>query len=310
MIATIQESSANSSSNQSIVANIGNTPLIQISHPDINEPSVTIFAKAEWLNPGGSVKDRAALGIIMDGLQTGELAKDKTLLDASSGNTAIAYSMICASMGIKVKMVLPENASLQRRKILRSYGAELILTDPLEGIDGSIEVAREVYNENQDDYFYANQYDNPANWLAHYNFTGQEILEQSHHRISHFIAGLGTSGTFTGISKRLKNWSNKIQTGSFQPDLPFHGMEGLKHMKSAIRPQIYDETLNDFEFTVSTEAAYRETKYLAKNQGLFVGVSSGAALNVALQLAGTLSEALIITIFPDRGDRYLSEKFW
>lgn len=311
MVSLIESHYTDISLDQHSIANsIGNTPLIEIRHPALKDSSVRIYAKAEWLNPGGSVKDRAALSIIQDALLKGELNRNKILVDASSGNTAIAYAMICSSLGIKCKLFIPGNVSKERIRILRSYGTELILTDPLEGVDGSIELVREFTKENSEKYFYANQYDNPANWLAHYNTTGIEIFKQTNGKVNYFVAGLGTSGTFTGTSRRLKQESEKIQTGSFQPNSPFHGLEGLKHMDTAIIPKIYDRTLNDFEFTISTEDAYHQTKFLAKSQGLLVGISSGAALSASLSLATTIAQGNIITIFPDRGERYLTDNFW
>ncbi len=288
---------------------VGNTPLLRLRNigPSGN---VQIFAKAEWFNPGGSVKDRPALSMIFDGERSGRLTTQKIILDATSGNTGIAYAWIGAARGYRVKLALPQNASEERKRILRSYGAELVLTSPLEGSDGAIREARRLYAENPELYFYPDQYNNPANWQAHYQTTAAEIWEQTSGRITHFIAGLGTSGTFVGTSRRLKELNPEIKAISFQPDSPFHGLEGLKHMETAIVPGIYDATIADENHEIATEAAHEYTRRLGKQEGLLVGVSSGAALACALKVAAQIESGVIVTVFPDAGDKYLSERFW
>ncbi len=289
---------------------IGNTPLLRLRNIAAPSNSVEIYAKAEWFNPGGSVKDRPALGMILDGERAGKLTPGKIILDATSGNTGIAYAWIGAARGYKVRLALPQNASEERKRILRSYGAELVLTSPLEGSDGAIREARRLYAENPDLYFYPDQYNNPANWQAHYHTTALEIWEQTSGRITHFIAGLGTSGTFVGTIRRLKELNPEIKAISFQPDSPFHGLEGLKHMETAIVPGIYDATIADEEYEIGTEQAHEYTRKLGRQEGLLVGVSSGAALACALKVAGKIESGVIVTVFPDAGDKYLSERFW
>src|SRR5215216_2461222 len=288
---------------------VGNTPLLRLPNI-VAQSGVEILAKAEWFNPGGSVKDRPALQMILDGERTGRLTQGKIVLDATSGNTGIAYAWIGAARGYKVKLALPQNASEERKRILRSYGAELVLTSPLEGSDGAIREARRLYGENPDLYFYPDQYNNPANWRAHYETTALEIWNQTGKRITHFIAGLGTSGTFDGTSRRLKELNPAIKVISFQPDSPFHGLEGLKHMGTAIVPGIYDSAVADENHEVSTEAAHECTRRLGKQEGLLVGISSGAALACALKVASKIDEGVIVTVFPDSGDKYLTERFW
>jgi cysteine synthase B len=289
---------------------VGNTPLLRLRN--ISDPSnkVEIYAKAEWFNPGGSVKDRPALSMILDGERSGRLTAGKIILDATSGNTGIAYAWIGAARGYKVKLALPQNASEERKRILKSYGADLVLTSPLEGSDGAIREAQRLYAENPDLYFYPDQYNNPANWQAHYETTALEIWEQTSGRITHFIAGLGTSGTFVGTTRRLKELNPEIKAISFQPDSPFHGLEGLKHMESAIVPGIYDSSIADENYEIGTEQAHEYTRRLSKQEGLLVGVSSGAALACALKVAQKIDSGLIVTVFPDAGDKYLSERFW
>src|ERR1044071_5409197 len=265
---------------------VGNTPLLRLRHVTAPARGVEIYAKAEWFNPGGSVKDRPALSMILDGERAGRLTPGKIILDATSGNTGIAYAWLGAARGYKVKLALPQNASEERKRILKSYGAELILTNPLEGSDGAIREARRLYAENPDLYFYADQYNNPANWQAHYETTALEIWQQTGGRITHFVAGLGTSGTFVGTSRRLKELNAEIRAISFQPDSPFHGLEGLKHMETAIVPGIYDTTLADANYEVSTESAHDYTRRLGKEEGLLVGISAGAAPARALEGAG------------------------
>lgn len=297
----------------SVLDRVGNTPLLRLSRIGREFRNVEIFAKAEWFNPGGSVKDRAALNIIRDGERSGALRPGKTILDATSGNTGIAYAMVGAARGYQVKLCLPENASPERKRILERYGAELMLTGGDQGSDGAIRKAREIYSANPDQYFYADQYNNPANWLAHYESTGIEIWEQTRGRLTHFCAGLGTSGTFIGVTRRLKELNPQIRCISFQPDANFHGLEGWKHMASAIVPGNYDANLADSNFEVHTEDAYRMAKRLAREEGLFVSPSSAAALVGCLDVAATIPEddrAIIATIFPDSGEKYLSERFW
>ena len=289
---------------------VGNTPLLRLRNIAPASNKIEIYAKAEWFNPGGSVKDRPALSMILDGERTRKLTRDKIILDATSGNTGIAYAWIGAARGYKVKLALPQNASEERKRILRSYGAELVLTSPLEGSDGAIREARRLYAENPDFYFYPDQYNNPANWQAHYETTALEIWEQTAGRITHFIAGLGTSGTFVGTTRRLKELNPRIKGISFQPDSPFHGLEGLKHMESAIVPGIYDSTIADENYEIGTESAHEHTRQLGKREGLLVGVSSGAALACALKVAARIESGVIVTVFPDAGDKYLSERFW
>jgi S-sulfo-L-cysteine synthase (O-acetyl-L-serine-dependent) len=288
---------------------VGNTPLLRLRNITASS-KVEIYAKAEWFNPGGSVKDRPALNMILDGERSGKLAPGKIILDATSGNTGIAYAWIGAARGYKVRLALPQNASEERKRILRSYGAELVLTNPLEGSDGAIREAQRLYAESPDLYFYPDQYNNRANWKAHYDSTALEIWEQTSGRVTHFVAGLGTSGTFVGAARRLKELNRQIKTISFQPDSPFHGLEGLKHMASAIVPGIYDPALADEDYEISTETAHEYTRRLGKDEGLLVGVSSGAALTCALMVANNIESGVIVTVFPDSGDKYLSERFW
>ena len=289
---------------------VGNTPLLRLRHLTSDLRAVEIYAKAEWFNPGGSVKDRPALNMILEGERSGLLTPDKIILDATSGNTGIAYAWIGAARGYKVRLALPQNASEERKRILRSYGAELVLTSPLEGSDGAIREARRLYAESPDLYFYADQYNNPANWEAHYHTTAVEVWQQTAGRITHFIAGLGTSGTFMGTSRRLKEFNPNIKVISFQPDSPFHGLEGLKHMETAIVPGIYDASRADASYEISTESAHEYARQLGKREGLLVGVSAGAALACALKVAREVERGVIVTVFPDGGDKYLSERFW
>ncbi len=289
---------------------IGNTALLRIGKLGAAFSGVEFYAKAEWENPGGSVKDRPAMNIIREAERAGLLTKDKILIDSTSGNTGIAYAMICAARGYRVKLCVPSNVSLERKRILNAYGAELVYTDPMEGSDGAIRKVREMAAENPALYFYANQYDNPANWGAHYQTTAPEIFEQTEARVTHFVAGLGTSGTFVGTARRLKEMNPRIRCVSFQPDSPFHGLEGMKHMPSAIKPGIYDPSVADENLEISTEEAYAMTLRLAREEGLLVGVSAGAAMVAALKVAGRLTNGVVVTIFPDSGDKYLSERFW
>jgi len=294
-----------------ITSQIGNTPLLELDSNlfDGLSPNVNIFAKAEWFNPAGSVKDRPAWNMIKQGLISGELTPRKTIIDASSGNTGIALAMVGASLGYKVTICIPKNASPERLQLLDAYGAEIILTDPLEGTDGAIERVREIVADNADNYFYTDQYNNDANWQAHYQTTGPEIYQQTKGGITHFVTGLGTSGTFRGITSYLKETDPDICCISMQPDTAFHGLEGLKHMETAIQPGIYEPDLGDQHIVVSTTDAQKMTRKLA-NAGILVGISSGANLCAALKIARDLDHGTVVTIFCDRGERYLSENFW
>ncbi len=292
-----------------LAAHVGDTPLLPLRRVTRNlSARVQIFAKAEWFNPGGSVKDRPALNIIRSAIANGDIGNGKRLLDSTSGNMGISYATFAASLGISVTLAVPANASPERIMLLRALGAEVILTDPTEGSDGAILKARELAAENPDLYWYANQYNNPANWQAHYLSTGPEIAAQTNGQITHFIAGLGTSGTLTGTGKYLQEEMPNVKVISFQPDAPFHGLEGLKHMPSAIKPGIYDEALAGTPLEVKTEAAHEMVRKLAREEGLFVGISSGAAAVAALEVASQLDEGVVVTVFPDAGYKYLSDK--
>jgi len=294
----------------SILDSIGNTPLLHIGgYPHLAARNVEIYAKAEWQNPGGSVKDRAAARMIANGERSGALRPGGTILDATSGNTGIAYAMIGATLGYRVRLCVPGNVTRERLRTLRAYGAEVILTDPMEGSDGAIREARRLHDEDPS-LFYPDQYNNAANWHAHYETTAREIWEQTNGRVTHFVAGLGTTGTFVGTARGLRELNRGVRLYSIQPDGPLHGVEGLKHMASSIVPGIYDASLADEDLRVSTEAAHEMTRRLAARHGLFAGVSSGAALEGALRVAEGARDAVIVTIFPDGGTRYLSEPFW
>jgi cysteine synthase B len=291
---------------------IGNTPLLGLRHLARDLPAgVQILLKAEHLNPGGSVKDRAALAMILDGERTGRLRSGKVILDATSGNTGIAYAMLGAARGYRVVLCLPRNASAERKRILKLYGAELIETDPLQGSDGAQLVARDMAARDPEQYFYPDQYNNDANWRAHYESTGPEIWEQTEGRITHFVAGLGTCGTFTGVGRKLKELSRSVRLISMEPDSPIHGLEGLKHLSTSRMPGIFDPTLADDSVEVATEEAQVMTRRLAREEGLFVGVSAGANLVAALTLARDLApNSIVVTILCDGGERYMSERFW
>lgn len=297
-------------SGDSVAALIGRTPLLRLRSFGRELPGVELYAKAEFQNPGGSVKDRAAASILGEAERTGRLRPGVTILDATSGNTGIAYAMIAAASGFRLRLCMPANVTPERVRTLRAYGAELVLTDPMEGTDGAIREARRLVAAEPDRYFYADQYNNDANWRAHYETTAPEILEQTDGRLTHFVAGLGTSGTFMGVGRRLREYNRDIRLISVQPDSPMNGVEGLKHMETAIKPGIYDPTLADEDLRVSTEQAYAFTRRLASEEGLLVGVSSGAALAAALDVAHRAEEGVIVMIFPDSGTRYLSERFW
>jgi len=290
---------------------IGNTPLLRLSRFEQEVPAgVSLYAKAEWLNPGGSVKDRAAARMILEGERSGRLTRDKVILDATSGNTGIAYAMIGAARGYSVRLCIPANVTPERKRILRAYGADLVFTNPLEGSDGAIREVRRLYDEQPDMYYYPDQYNNPANWQAHYDTTGPEILAQTGGQITHFVAGLGTSGTFVGTGRFFRDRKPDVRLVSVQPDTALHGLEGLKHMESAIVPGIYDAGLADQDLGVGTEQAYDYTRRLATEQGLLVGISSGAALCAGIAVARQIDAGLVVMIFSDGGEKYLSERFW
>ena len=293
----------------SIVDLVGNTPLIRLQSFESGLRNVELWAKAEWRNPGGSVKDRAASRMIAEGEKSGALTPDKILLDATSGNTGIAYAMIGAAKGFRVRLCVPANVTPERKRILKAFGAEVVYTDPMDGSDGAILTAKAMYAASPELYFYPDQYNNPANWRAHYDTTGPELLELTRGRITHFVSGLGTSGTFMGTGRRLREANPDVKLISVQPDSPLHGLEGLKHMDTAIVPGIYDPSLADADLGVSTEDAFRLTRELAR-QGLFVGISSGANLAGALEVARGASDAVIVVVFCDGGEKYLSERFW
>lgn len=291
---------------------IGGTPLVRLRRVTRDLPAgVEVYAKAEHLNPGGSVKDRAARAMILEGERTGQLAPGKIILDATSGNTGIAYAMIGAARGYAVTLCLPKNASHERKRILRIYGAQLVETDPMQATDGAQRRAREIAASEPEKYFYPDQYNNDANWRAHYETTAPEIWAQTHARVTHFLAGLGTSGTFMGTARRLKEYDERIRVISMQPDSPFHGLEGMKHMETALVPGIYDPSLADDEVVVATEDAQAMTRRLAREEGLLVGISAGANVFAALRLARSLeSQAVVVTVLCDGGEKYLSENFW
>ncbi len=310
MSSTLPVASVSDRAVSSVLDLIGRTPLIRLTQFERETPGVELYAKAEWHNPGGSVKDRAAARMILEGEKSGRLRPGLTIVDATSGNTGIAYSMIGAAKGYKVKLFLPENASPERKLILRAFGAELVLTSPLEGTDGAIRAVRELVAQHPDEHFYPDQYSNQWNWRAHFETTGPEIIEQTGGRITHFVAGLGTSGTFMGTSRALQAFNPAVKVLSFQPDSPFHGLEGLKHMETAMVPAIYDAGLADGDLRVGTEDAHRCVRRLAREAGLMVGISAGAALAATLQLAHTLTSGVVVTVFPDGAEKYLTEAFW
>jgi cysteine synthase B len=285
---------------------VGNTPLLRVRIFEREHPNVEVYAKAEWFNPGGSVKDRAALSMIEDGERRGALTRDKTIIDSTSGNTGIAYALIGAAKGYRVKLVMPRNVSTERKALVTAYGAEIVYSDAGEGSDGAIRLVRELVAKEPDLYFYPDQYSNPANVRAHYEGTAVEILEQTAGRVTHFVAGLGTTGTFVGTSKRLKEHDPAIRTIAVQPEDAFHGLEGLKHLPTAIVPKIWDASVADEVWGAPTEPAYDLARAIASTEGLLVGHSSGAALWAIGKLAATIREGVVVTIFPDSGDRYLS----
>jgi cysteine synthase B len=293
---------------------IGNTPLVRLDHILGGLQGITLLAKAEWANPGGSVKDRAAASMVADVRDRGLLRPGKTLLDATSGNTGIAFAMLGAALGFPVQLAMPANVSPERKRILRAYGAEVDWTDPGQGSDGAIRRARELAGNDPDRFCYVDQYSNDANWLAHYRTTGPEIWQQAAGEVTHFVAGLGTSGTFMGTTRRLKEFNPAIQAISFQPDSPFHGLEGLKHMGTSIVPAIYNPHLADRALEIETEAAYAMARHLAREEGLLVGISAAAAVVASLQIAREEAaagrHAVIVTVLPDSAEKYLSERFW
>src|SRR5438876_7428201 len=295
------------------IARIGNTPLLRLERIARDLPNIQLLGKAEWYNPGGSVKDRAAFNIVQEGRRLGNFTSGKTLLDSTSGNTGIAYAMIGAAEGFPVTLCMPENVSVERKRILFAYGANIVYTNAADGSDGAICAARELYAREPEKYFSADQYSNDANWQAHYHGTANEIWQQTDGRVTHFVSMMGTSGTFMGTARRLKELNPQIRCISLQPDSPFHGIEGAKHMASAIVPGIYDPSLADEDLGISTEDSYANAIRASREEGLLVGISAGAAIAGALHLARRLrkdEEAVIVTIFPDSGDKYLSERFW
>ncbi len=299
---------------QDLPERIGNTPLLRLERIARDLPGIQLLGKAEWFNPGGSVKDRAAAAIVAEGRRSGQFSPGKVLLDSTSGNTGIAYAMLGAAQGFAVTLCMPSNVSPERKHILRAYGANIVYTDPADGSDGSIRKARELSAAEPERYFYADQYSNGANWRAHYQGTAEEIWRQTEGRVTHFVAMLGTSGTFMGTARRLKELNSRIQCISLQPDSSFHGIEGAKHMATAIVPRIYDPALADDDLGISTEASYTMVRRLAREEGLLVGISSGAAIVGCLRVARNLLErgqpGVIVTVLPDSGDKYLSERFW
>ena len=306
----IESSQQGVSQARSVLQLIGNTPLLSFRRVAASVAPVEVYAKAEWYNPGGSVKDRAALNMILDGERTGRLTKKKTIIDATSGNTGIAYAMIGAERGYKVKLALPKNASPERKQCLLAYGAELILTDPTGGTDAAQRFVKTLVEADPNRYFYPDQYNNDANWKAHYETTAMEIWRQTEGRITHFVTGVGTSGTFMGVTRRLKELNPQIQCICMQPDGPLHGLEGLKHMPTALVPGIYRPEVADEQIAVATEDAQHTVLRLAREEGLLVGVSSGANLFAAMSVAKRLKEGVIVTIFCDSAAKYLSESFW
>lgn len=296
----------------SMVDLIGNTPLLHLKRLSYwlgEQSKVQILAKAEFTNPGGSVKDRAALSMIREGIRSGQLTRDKIILDSSSGNTGIAYALIGAALGYGVELVIPENAG-EKRRISETFGAKVILSDPLEGSDGAIVEAKARYDKNRDRYFMPDQYNNPFNWKAHYETTAMEIWNQTQGKVTHFVAGIGTSGTLMGTGRRLKELNPKIEIIAVEPATPLHGLEGLKHMESSIVPGIYDAKVHDRKVSIFTEDAYEMVCRVAREEGLLIGFSGGAALQGAFEVASGIKEGVVVTVLPDRGDRYLFSRFW
>lgn len=298
----------------SLLERIGNTPLLRLGRITAGLDGILLLGKAEWANPGGSVKDRAASAIVAEALSRGRLEGGRRLLDSTSGNTGISYAMLGAALGFPVTLCMPTNVSAQRKRVVAAYGAEVVWSDPGEGSDGAIRKARELAGNDPGRYYYADQYSNDANWQAHYSSTGAEIWRQTEGRVTHFVAGLGTSGTFVGTTRRLKELNSRLQCFSVQPDSPFHGLEGLKHMPTSIVPAIYSPYLADGNIEMETEAAYAMARRLAREEGLLVGISAAAnvaaSLGIARQLAAAKQEAVIVTILCDSADKYLEERFW
>jgi cysteine synthase B len=299
---------------QHLVSTIGNTPLLRLDKIARDFPGVQIYAKAEYFNPGGSVKDRAGLNMILDGERSGRLNSERIILDATSGNTGIAYAMIGAARGYRVKLCLPLNASIERKRILKAYGAEMVFSDPAESSDGAIRLCRQIYEADPNRYFYPDQYNNPANWKAHFETTGREIIKQTSGLLTHFVAAMGTSGTFMGVTRRLHRDLPDVKCYSGQPSSGFHGLEGLKHMPTAIVPGIYDPALADGNIWLDTEEAYRMVRRLAREEGLLVGISSGcnvvAASQIARELVSEGRTGIIVTVLCDSAEKYLGEHFW
>jgi cysteine synthase B len=293
----------------SLPERVGRTPLLRLAHA-IRNPNVRLYAKAEWYNPGGSVKDRPALNMIREGERSGNLVKGKTLVDATSGNTGIAYAMFGAALGYNVELVMPANAGQERRRIIEAYGATIRYSDPLEGTDGSRRLVQSLVEQDRGSYFYPDQYSNPANWQAHFQTTGGEILQQTNGTLTHFVCGLGTTGTFVGTSRRLKQANPSVRSIAVQPDAPFHGLEGLKHIPSSWVPALYDPSLADETMEVTTEEAYAMVRRLAREEGLLVGISSGAAMVAAVRVAERIDKGIVVTIFADNGTTYLNDRFW
>jgi cysteine synthase B len=301
------------SAGRSVLNFIGNTPLLRLERIARDFPNVEFAAKAEWFNPGGSVKDRPALSMIQAGLASGALSPGKTIIDATSGNTGIAYAMIGAALGYPVKLCLPDSASQERKRILTAFGAELVITPGDEATDGAIRRVQKIVADDPQKYFYPDQYSNPANWQAHYRTTANEIWEQTGGRLTHFVAGLGTSGTFVGVTRRLRELNPAIRCISLQPDASFHGLEGWKHMETAIRPAIYDDTLADENLEVSTEESYVLVKKIAREEGLLVSPSAAAALLGCFHVGKNIprdQHAVVVTVFADSAAKYLTERFW
>ena len=294
----------------SLLEQIGETPILSLPEFEGVPPRVHILAKAEWHNPGGSVKDRSALNMIREGESSGGLEPGKTIIDATSGNTGIAYAMIGAAFGYRVRLAVPANVTSERKRLLSVLGADVTYTDPLEGTDGAQRFVKKVVSEHPEEYFYPDQYNNPANWQAHYKTTAVEIIRQTRGTITHFVGGIGTSGTFIGVSRRLKEFNPLIRCISLQPDAPLHGIEGLKHLQTAMVPGIYDANVADVHLEISTESTYELARHMAKKHGMLIGISSAAALVASIQVAKELESGVVVTVFPDHGSRYLSERFW
>lgn len=308
-MSTIHLNKGTSRHHLSILELIGGTPLVKINSITLHKPGVEIYAKLEWFNPGGSVKDRAALRMVEDAERSGLLTRDKTIIDSTSGNTGVAYALVGAVKGYSVELVMPSNVTMERKRIVGAYKANIVFSDPLQGSDGARLLALQMLKDNPEKYYLPCQYDNASNWKAHYDTTGVEIFHQTQGRVTHFVAGIGTGGTLMGVGKRLKDYDPSIKVYAVEPDSPLHGIEGLKHMASSILPGIYDESFPDGKISVKTEDAYAMADRLAYIEGLLAGHSSGAAMVGALELAKRIDQGVIVTLFPDGGDRYLSTGF-